>query len=297
MRNWPGVIWQQADLLDIFTADEVMEGITDVYNCAAIVSFNPARKEEILHTNTAITCNVVDAALQAGIRKLVHISSVAALGRSSVSTKEITEEAQWEESNVNSAYGMSKYGAEMEVWRGMGEGLNAAILNPGIILGEPLMLSGWDDGSAKLLQVAWNEFPFYTRGINAFVDIADVISAATMLMESDISAERFILSAGNFSYQQIFTLMAQSLNRKVPAIHAGPALTGLVWRWEAIKGSFTSTSPTITRETARNAQTKCYYNNNKLREMLPQFQYTPMQETINRMSKAFITDVKRGMTA
>jgi nucleoside-diphosphate-sugar epimerase len=296
MRAWPGVVWSQADLLDIYAADEVMEGITEVYNCAAIVSFNPKRKAEILHNNTAITCNVVDAALDAGVRKLVHISSVAALGRTD-SAKEITEEAQWEESNINSAYGMSKYSAEMEVWRAIGEGLDAAILNPGIIMGEHIMASGWGDGSAKLMQVAWDEFPFYTKGINAFVDIADVVNAAVMLMDSPITAERFILSAGNFSYQQIFTYMAEALGRKVPAIHAGPALTGLVWRWEAIKGRIGNTSPTITRETARNAQTKCFYRNNKLTEMLPGFSYTPMQETIKRMSKAYVADVKSAPAA
>jgi nucleoside-diphosphate-sugar epimerase len=239
----------------------------------------------------------VDAAIDAGIRKLVHISSVAALGRSDNNTKEITEEAQWEESNINSAYGMSKYSAEMEVWRAIAEGLDAVILNPGIILGEPILRSGWGDGSAKLMQVAWDEFPFYTKGINAFVDITDVVDAALMLMESTVSAERFILSVGNISYQEIFTLMAEALSRKVPRIHAGPTLTGIVWRWEAVKGLIQNTHPTITRETAHNAQMKCYYRNDKLTGMLPQFTYTPIRETINRMSKAFITDVKRGLTA
>ena len=162
----------QCDLLDIYEVEEAMQGITDVYHCAAIVSFQPADKEKMLHFNVESTANIVNEALEQDIRKLVFVSSVAALGRSEV-TKEITEEEQWEESKYNSRYGLSKHMAEMEVWRGIGEGLNAVIVNPGIILGE----GNWDEGSARLMKVVYKEFPFYTQGINGWVDVKDVVKA------------------------------------------------------------------------------------------------------------------------
>jgi nucleoside-diphosphate-sugar epimerase len=228
----------------------------------------------------------VNAALDAGVRKLIHISSVAALGRDSTE-KEITEEAQWEESKLNSGYGLSKYAAEMEVWRGIGEGLEGAILNPGIILGEPLTDTGWEDGSPKLMQIVNDEFPFYTQGITAFVDVQDVVKAAIALMNSDISAERFILSEGNYPFREVFTMMAEALGKKPPRIAAKSFITQLVWRASAIKSAFTGKPATITRETARNAQTRTFYKADKILKMLPDFRYTPIRETVFRMSKAF----------
>lgn len=286
MQSWNGVEWCQADLLDVYTAEEVMDGISEVYHCAAIVSFNPRRRKEMIHANTETAANVVNAALDAGIRKLVHISSVAALGRDGTS-KEITEEAQWEESNLNSGYGLSKYGAEMEVWRGIGEGLEGAVLNPGIILGEPLTDAGWEDGSPKLMQIVYNEFPFYTHGVTAFVDVQDVIAAAIALMDSDISGERFILSEGNYPFRDVFTMMAEALGKKPPHIAANGLMTQLVWRASAVKSLFTGKAATITRETARNAQSKSFYKADKIVMTLPQFRYTPIKDTISRMALAF----------
>ncbi len=291
MQSWPGVTWKQADLLDVYDAEEVLSGVYEIYHCAAIVSFNPARKDEVIHVNTEITSNLVNAAIDADIRKMVHISSIASLGRNGT-TKEITEEAQWEESSHNSAYASGKYAAEMEVWRVIGEGLDAVILNPGIILGEPLTPSGWDDGSARLMQTAYKEFPFYTDGITAFVDVADVVRAAISLMKSDISAERFILSAGNIAFREVFNRMADSLGRRRPRFHAGPLATSLVWRLSALQRLFTGRTPLITRETARNAQLKCFYKADKIIAALPQFTYTPLDSTITRMAKAYLSALR-----
>jgi nucleoside-diphosphate-sugar epimerase len=290
MRSWPGVEWLQADLLDIYDVDVVMEGILEIYHCAAIVSFNPARKEEMIHTNTEITANIANAAIDAGVRKLVHISSVASLGRNGT-TKEITEEAQWEENSLNSGYGLSKYGSEMEVWRIIGEGLDAVILNPGIILGEPLSPQGWQDGSARLMQTAYKEFPFFTDGITGFVDINDVVGAAIKLMQSDVSAERFILSAGNFPFRDIFNHMADALGRRRPRFHAGAFATSLVWRWSALQSRLGLGKPIITKETARNAQLKSFYKADKIIGALPEFRYTPIEKTIARMAQRYLAEL------
>ncbi len=238
-----------------------------------------------------MACNIVNAALDAGVRKLVHISSVAALGRDGTG-KEITEEAEWEESRHNSGYGLSKYAAEMEVWRGIGEGLEGAILNPGIILGEPFNPKSWAEGSAKLMQVAQDEFPYYTDGITAFVDVQDVAKAAIGLMHSEVSGERFILSEGNRPFREIFTMMAQELGLKAPRIRANAAMSGLVWRASALKALFAGGTPTITKETARNAQTKSFYKADKILGALPGFGFTPMAKTITRMAAAFQAHLK-----
>jgi len=177
----------------------------------------------------------------------------------------------------------------MEVWRGIGEGLDAVIVNPGIILGE----GNWDDGSAQLMKVVHGELPFYTQGVTAWVDVMDVVQVLYMLMQSDIEAERFILSAGNYGYREIFTLMAGVLNKKPPRIKATPFMTGLVWRWNMLKANLFGTNPVITKETAGNAQNKCYYNNDKLRRFFPAYNYAPMENTIKRMAQAFLSEIDK----
>jgi dihydroflavonol-4-reductase len=285
LKNLPGVSWVKADLLDIYDVETVMQQVEDIYHCAAVVSFDSADREWILHFNKESTANVVNEALEQGVRKMVYVSSIAALGRNTLQ-KEITEEEQWEESKYNSVYAQSKHEAELEVWRGIGEGLSAVIINPGIILGE----GDWDKGSAALIKLAYKEFPFYTQGVNAWVDVADVVEIMYRLMQSDVEAERFIISAGNFSYKEIFTLMADSLSRKPPHIKATPFMTGLIWRWNWLKKQFRGKKTTITKETASTAQRHSTYNNSKLYKHLPEFTYTPLKDTIKRMGTAFIRD-------
>jgi len=286
LMHLPNVTWQQCDLLDVFDVAAAVEGIDELYHCAAIVSFHAANKEKMLHFNIESTVNIVNEALEHDIRKLVFVSSVAALGRSEAGKKEITEEEQWEESRYNSRYGLSKHLAELEVWRGAGEGLNAVVVNPGIILGS----GDWNEGSARLIKVVNDEFPFYTEGVNAWVDVQDVVNAMTQLMASDIQDQRFILSAGNFSYKEVFTQMAQALGKRPPHIKAGKLLTSLVWRWASLRSKLIGKTATVTRETAATAQKKAYYNNTKLSDYLPGFQYTDLKTTIQRMAKAFIEE-------
>ncbi|MBA3828348.1 MAG: NAD-dependent epimerase/dehydratase family protein [Taibaiella sp.] len=285
----PGVSWAKCDLLDVYDVAAAMQGITEVYHCAAIVSFNPKRREEMLHTNTESTANIVNEALAQRVRKLVYVSSVAALGRNEGKHTEITEEEEWEESTRNSFYGQSKYMAEMEVWRGIAEGLDAAIVNPGIILGE----GDWNEGSANIMKVVYGQFPFYTLGVNAWVDVNDVVNAMYLLMKSAVSAERFILNGGNYSYKDIFTMMAAAVGRKPPHINATPFMTSLVANLMMLRTRITGRSSAITKETASNGQLRCYYDNTKLPGFIPAFSYTPIQDTINRIGKAFLVDVNK----
>jgi dihydroflavonol-4-reductase len=278
-----GVHWVKCDLLDVYDVEEAIQDIVEIYHCAGIVSFDPSDKEQLLHFNVESTANLVNQALEQSIRKFIFISSVAALGRSEDEHTEITEEEQWEESKYNSAYGLSKHLAEMEVWRGIGEGLNAAIVNPATILGT----GDWDKGSARLIKVVDREFPFYTMGVTAWVDVNDVVNAAYLLMNSDIEAERFIISAGNYSFREIFTQMAHALGRKPPHIKANALIAGLVWRWNALRKALTGRTVTVTKETARTAQRTSTYSNKKFLEYFPQFTYTPIHQTIADMAREY----------
>lgn len=270
--------WVKGDILDIVSLEEAMAGVQDVYHCAAIVSFNPKRKRQLLQTNISGTANVVNACLDAGIRKLLFVSSVAALGRIR-EDEMINETMNWSEKTSNSLYGKSKYQAEMEVWRGIGEGLDAVIVNPVIILGA----GDWENGSSGIFKSAYDEFPWYTEGVSGFVDVKDVVRAMRQLMESEISAERFILSAENLTYRTVFSEAAKQFNKKPPYKKVTPLIAAIVWRLEAIKGKLTGKSPLLTKETAHTAQAKVYFDNSKLQQALPQFTYTPIKTSIERI--------------
>jgi len=272
------VEWVKADIFDTSQLAEAMENVKQVYHCAGMVSFNPKQKEQLYKTNVEGTANVVNACLEAGVEKLLHVSSVAALGRLR-QNKLINETMVWTEETSNSEYGKTKYLGEMEVWRGVGEGLNGVIINPSIILGA----GDWGGGSSALFKNVYKEFPWYTDGVTGFVDVADVVSAMQMLMNSNIGGQRFIVSAGNIGYHQLFTEMAQVFGKKPAYKRVTPFMAALVWRIEALKSVFTGKQPLLTKETAKTAQAKVYFDNTKLLKFLPQFNYTPVTDTVQRI--------------
>jgi nucleoside-diphosphate-sugar epimerase len=272
------VQWVKGDILDVIDLEEAMQGVQQVYHCAAIVSFNPKTRKQLLHTNIEGTANVVNACLNAGVKKLLFVSSVAALGRIREDVA-INETMNWTSETSNSEYGKSKFMAEMEVWRGIAEGLNAVIINPVIILGA----GDWEKGSSEIFRTAYNEFPWYTEGVSGFVDVLDVTKAMQQLMDSDIAAQRFIISAENIKYKEVFAEIAFNFSKKPPHKKVTPFLAEVVWRLEAIKGKLTGKDPLLTKETARTAQAKVHFDNSKLKQFLPQFEYTPLKESIKRI--------------
>ena len=277
-ENWEKADWIQGDILDIPFLEDAMQTVTQVYHCAALVSFHPSQTENLYKTNVEGTANVVNACLIAGVQKLLFVSSVAALGRTK-NVKETDETMQWTASHSGSTYSKTKYLAEMEVWRGIGEGLPAVIVNPSIILGT----GNWNFGSTQLFKNAYNEFPWYTDGVTGFVDVLDVVKAMMLLMNSGISSERFILNAENIAYKTLFDTIASDFQKKKPDKKVTPFFASLIWRTEAVRSYFTGKHPLLTKETAASAQTKVYYNNQKLLRAFPQFQYAAWQKTIVRI--------------
>lgn len=265
----------QCNILDPLGLEEAMKDVTEVYHCAAIVTFNPSRKSELFQINIEGTTNVVNAALDAGVRKMVYVSSVAALGRLREG-EEVNETMNWTEETSNSNYGQSKYLAELEVWRGIGEGLEAVIINPVIILGD----GDWNAGSSQIFKSVYNEFPWYTEGVTGFVDARDVVKAMIGLMKSDISSERFIISAENRSYREVFNMIATAFRKRLPQKKVTPFIARIVWRLEGLKSMFTKRDPLVTRETAVSALAHVYFDNSKLRRYLPGFSYRSLEETI-----------------
>ncbi|UEG51030.1 NAD-dependent epimerase/dehydratase family protein [Ferruginibacter lapsinanis] len=281
----------KCSILDIAELENILQtnkDIEQIYHCAAIVTFNPRLKRELFKVNIEGTANIVNAAINSGIKKIVHVSSVASLGRMREDVA-IDETMNWTEETNNSHYGQSKYLGEMEVWRGIGEGLDAVIVNPTIILGA----GDWNAGSPHLFKSIYNEFPWYSDGTTGFVDVRDVAAAMIQLMDSDISGQRFIINAENKSFKELFDLIAKTFGKKTPYKKVTPFLAKVVWRLEAIKSIFTGKTPLITKETSVAAMAKVNFDNSKLKKQLPGFTYRKIEDTIAHTCAAFINGLSK----
>ena len=271
------------DVLDYDILEEAMKDVDEVYHCAAVVSFDPSDKGSLMRVNVEGTRNMVNAALQCGVKKFCHVSSIAALGRS-LEGEPINEESPWSQSKNNSVYSISKHEAEMEVWRGIAEGLNATIVNPSLILGA----GRWDSSSCELFNVIAKGFPFYTTGINGFVDVKDVARAMIMLMGNNRFGQRYCLNGALISYQYLFNLMAHNFNVKAPYIKVGKGLSEVAWRVFWLIGKLQGKKPLITKETARTATRKYSYSSEKIINEL-NFQFTPIEESIKEICSIYKT--------
>ena len=128
---------------------------------------------------------------------------------------------------------------------------------------------------------------FYTTGENAYVYVRDVSRAMIELMESNITSERFILSAENVSYKQLFNLMAHNLGKAEPSIAVKPWMIELSWRLIKISSFFTGKQPSLTKDTARSSMKISRYSSNKIKESLG-FKFTSLEEMIKLTAKQFL---------
>ena len=278
--------WIAGDVLDVSGLEEAMEGVDGVIHTAAMVSFSGRDRSELFRVNVEGTANVVNAALTQNVRRFVHVSSVAALGRSGQG-ETVTEKKSWEESKYNTSYAISKFRGEVEVWRGIGEGLPAVVVNPSTILG----YGNWNNSSCALFRSAFREFPWYTEGVNGFVDVTDTARAIVCLLESDIVAERYIISGDNWTFRRLFETIATGFGKKPPSREATPFIAGIAWRTARLKSLFSGQPGILTRESARIARTSTYFDNSKILAQVPGFRFTPLEETIRQACSAYLLNI------
>lgn len=283
----PKLNWVEGDILDILSLEKAIERVDYVIHTAAVVSFVPRDRKMMYKVNAEGTANVVNVCLKYKTQKLVHVSSIAAIGRpdkrkqAGTQALVLNEDQRWEDSPENSEYAKTKHMAELEVWRGIAEGLSAVIVNPTLILGE----GDWEKSSTQIFRYVYREKPFYTEGIANVVDVKDVAEIVYRLAGSDIAGERFLLNAGSISYHNLFNMIADKMNRKRPSFKVGPGLAGVIWRVEALRTWLLGTKPLITKETAQSAARKITYDNTKVRKALD-FQFQSIEETVSRISES-----------
>lgn len=282
--------WVEGDILDYFELEKLLEEVTEIYHCAAIVSFNPNDRKNMIASNVEGTSNLVNAAIENGVKKICHVSSVAALGRLD-DQQPITEETNWVPSKKISGYSESKFFSEVEIWRGIQEGLDAVIVNPSIILGP----ANWETGSAKMFKTVWDGLKFYTKGITGFVDVKDVAKTMVLLMDDSnfelCKNQRYLLNAENLSYQEVFYQIADALGKPRPKIHTTRFMLELGWRAAKITSSITRKPPLISREIVASSKAVNNFDGSKITRQL-NFKYLPISESIRQTASFLKRDMQ-----
>ncbi|KQS31455.1 NAD-dependent epimerase/dehydratase family protein [Dyadobacter sp. Leaf189] len=283
------ITWAEGDILDLSSLEKAIADADFVVHTAAVVSFVPADRKMMYKVNVEGTANVVNVCLKYPVKKLCYVSSIAAIGRPDPRKAGAGEEVvldenhRWENSPENSEYAKSKYLGELEVWRGIAEGLNAVIVNPTLILGG----GDWNKSSTQIFRYIYQQKPFYTDGLANYVDVEDVAEVIVRLIHSDIAGERFLLNAGSISYKNLFFMIADAMHKKRPSFRVGTGLAGVIWRVEAVRTWLLGTKPLITKETARSAARKVTYRNDKIKNAL-HFDFQPIEKTVQRVSETLL---------
>jgi nucleoside-diphosphate-sugar epimerase len=279
--------WVEADINDIPKLQDAFIDITHVYHCAAFVSFEPDKYKTLRKVNIIGTANIVNLCISNEVKKLCYVSSVAAIGHNSNPEKLINEETAWNPEEDNSVYAITKYGAELEVWRGTQEGLDTVIVNPGIILGGGF----WKGGSSgNLFRQIHKGMKYYVNGVTGYVDVWDVVDSMNQLMQSSIKNESFILVSESLSFRTFQTKTANALDVKSPTKEAKPWLLKVAWRLDWLKFKVLGKRRSLSKQNAKSAVSVTKYDNSKLKNAL-NYEFKTIDKSIEEVSKLYLKDL------
>ena len=281
--------WIEADLNDIPALEFAFKNVDYVYHCAAFVSFEPNKYYQLRNVNIEGTANIVNLSVSNNIKKLCYVSSIAAIGHETNPDQFITEQTEWNPEEDNSVYAITKYGAEMEVWRGTQEGVPAVIVNPGIILGPGF----WKGGSSgNLFRLIHKGLSYYTSGSTGYVDVWDVCTVMHKLMQSDIKNERFILISENLSFNEFQKKVAKVLGVSPAQKKAGFLMLEIGWRLDWLTSKLFGKRRKLSKQLAKSVRTKTVYDNSKIKNTL-NLEFNSIDNSIETVSAFYLKDIPK----
>lgn len=288
LQNQALIEWVNVDLINYFELKEALSGITQVFHCAATISYSKKDIKKMQITNVDATANLVNLCLDLKIR-LLHVSSIAAIGNSK-NGEIITENHFWEFDKNLSAYSISKYESEMEVWRGIEEGLDAVIVNPSLIIGP----SAGNQGSGSIFHLLANGLKYYTKGSSGVVDVEDVAQSMIILMNnSGISGERFIINNINISHKELLQKTSKYLEVNTPKKEATYWMLNTARIFLKLKSLFTGNPTLLTSDSIRVTLRKLQYSNAKFIAQTG-YVFKPIDQTLRAISIQIKTLNNRG---
>ncbi len=271
--------WVEASLNDIPELEKAFENVKYVYHCAAIISFASKDYQKMRRVNIYGTTNIVNLCISNQVEKLCFVSSVAAI-ENGIEGELMDETDNWNNATDKSDYAITKYGAEMEVWRASQEGIPVVIVNPGVILGSGF----WQKGSGRLFSNVQKGLKFYTEGVTGFVGVQDVVKIMILLMSSTISNQRFVIISENISYKNILFMIADALGKQRPKIKISKFISSCMWRIEFLRSKITLSDPLLTKYTAKSALSNHPYTAEKIKNELD-FEFEPINSCVEKIAQ------------
>ena len=282
----PQIEFIEGDILDILSLDKAFEGINEVIHCAAIVTYGEVSNQTMIKVNVEGTANMVNEALRQKVKRFCYLSSVAAIGRDPKDDV-ISEKNKWTESDLNSEYAKSKYKAELEVWRGIEEGLSAIMLCPSVVLGP----GDWNRSSTKIFKNIHEGMRFYPSGTINSVDVRDVADAAWIALKSNISEERYIISAQSMNYKDFFSFIAAGFKKNPPTIELKVKVILPFYYLLKIIAPFYLAKRFINKETIVISGSKFSYDNQKFINAFG-FKYRSVEKSIGWVCEGLLQPYK-----
>ena len=287
LRLYESITWVDLDVRDQLMIEDALEGIDTVYHCAGFVSFNRNERKKMMDINEQGTRNMVNACLHKNIDALCHVSSLATINNLDY-TEALTEQVFWKTSGHESAYAISKYNAEREVWRGIEEGLRAVIVNPGVILSPGF----GEQSSARLFETCAKGNWFYTGGTTGYVSAADVAGCMLELTDTRQFGNRYIVIENNYAFKDIFTTVQAGFHKAPPFIKAGKWVLNLAWVADSLWSFVRGKNATVTRAIIQSSLNKQVYSNAKLLRTIT-FPLQPVHEVIANICKIALREKSR----
>ena len=264
----------EGDILDVYTLQKAFENIDSVIHTAALVSFNPKDSKQLMKTNVEGTANMVNLSLDFNIKKFIHIRSIAAIGSTSTNSN-LDETSKWNPDEPHSNYAFSKHKSELEVWRGIEEGLPATIINPSVVLGP----ASYQKSSAKIFAQAIEKGIFTINSFVNVVDVRDVTTSVIKLLTSNIIGERFILNAGIISYTDLISEIRKHNGLNKPKYTVPLWLIKIYAKVRQLISAITFKPSEITTDSIRSLTKPTHYNGAKITHSV-NMEYKPILETL-----------------
>lgn len=270
----------QGDIMNPVSLQEPFLSVEAVFHCAGLVAYTKNHRHNLRETNVTGTANVVNTCLQKGVARLVLTSSVAAIGvkESGEPADEETAFSGWQH---GIAYMESKRLAEIEAVRGIAEGLDVVMVNPGVVVGRgesnPVFTNSATEAVADIYR---GKIPFYPSGGLSLVDIRDVARAHIEVWRKGDKGERYIVVSGNRSYGELFAMIREMPGSRMKfAVSVDKSLYGFAGVGGELFALLTGRRPYISLESMQLARKKLYYSNSKSVEKLG-MSYRPVKEIL-----------------
>ena len=170
----------------------------------------------------------------------------------------------------------------MEVWRGISEGLNATIVNPGVIIGSGF----WKRGSGAFFTQISRGMKYYPSGKTGFICVKDVVNIMYILMNKNIFSERFILVAENWTFKKFFHKVSESLNLNPPMKEAGKTLMKIALVLDFLNSMVSGKRRKLNSASVESSISTSHYSNTKISSKLD-YDFIKIEKSITETCEIF----------